>query len=112
MVAARLFFLLSFAVCLLISCKHDKPPIDPKKMEAILYDVQTAEVYSTMAGKDSVKDFGQKNEDSLAAYYAAIFKHYNISVASFKTAVEWYRARPSELDSIYSKLLPKLDANR
>ena len=101
-----------FAFCLLQSCKGDKPPIAPKRMEAILYDVQMAEVYSTMAGKDSTKDFAQKNEDSLAVYYASIFRHYGISAGEFKTAVEWYRAHPADLDSIYTKMLPKMDEGK
>lgn len=105
-----LFYLLPFTFYLTSCSKDEQPPIPRAKMETILYDVQTAEVYSTMAGKDSTKDFGQKNEDSLAVYYASIFRHYKINAEQFKTAVAWYRAHPAELDSVYAKLLPKIEA--
>ena len=47
-----------------------------------------------------------KNTDSLAGFYITIFKHYNITPEEFATSLEWYKAHPEELDSMYNKMLP------
>ena len=47
-----------------------------------------------------------KNTDSLAGFYITIFKHYNITAEEFAASLEWYKAHPEELDSMYNKMLP------
>jgi len=78
-------------------------------MEKVLLDVQLAEVYSTMASKDSTQLQGLKNNDSLAVYYKEIFTHHHIDANQFMTSLDWYRAHPEELDSVYRAVLNRLE---
>jgi hypothetical protein len=73
-------------------------------MAAILTDIHLAESYSTLL-KDSLHQSGDRNLDSLNALYQTILGHYNITLKEFNTSFEWYKKHPSELDSIYQKVI-------
>jgi hypothetical protein len=93
-----------------IACGKVKgPEISREKMEHVLLDVQLAEVYSTMAAKDSTESQGLKNDDSLAVYYKEIFDHHQVTAQQFMHSLDWYRAHPDELDSIFAHSLRTLD---
>lgn len=96
--------------CLLVSCKGEEQRLSPRKMENVLLDVQLAEVYSTLVPKDSVRhEAGGKNTDSLAAWYRSIFARHGITDAEFSKSVAWYREHPEELDSVYTRVLTRLE---
>lgn len=76
-------------------------------MQAILVDVQYAEAYSMLTQKDSSKRGNKKNIDSLSAFYAAIFKHHKVSSDDYFQSLDWYQEHPTELDSIYLKMIPE-----
>lgn len=77
------------------------------KMAQILTDIQMAEVYSTMVKKAPQQRGFDRNMDSLALYYKEIFAHYNITQQQFDESIQWYKAHPDEMDSIYVKMLPE-----
>ncbi len=89
------------------SCKQSLSGdhLPPAVMQKVLLDVNLAEAYSTSV-KDSVHRGGLKNTDSLAAFYKTIFAHYNITQAQFSASMEWYKAHPEEMDSVYNKMIP------
>lgn len=101
------FYLLP--VLVLLSCSQPKPPVPQDKMEAVLLDVELAEVYSGLVPKDSTKPIVQKNIDSLGQFYQSIFAHHHITRADFDTSLVWYRAHPVLLDTMYAHILPKLE---
>ena len=74
-------------------------------MEKVLLDVNVAESYSAMV-KDSLHRVGSKNTDSLTAYYKDIFAHHKITAEQFSTSLNWYKAHPAQLDSIYNNMIP------
>jgi hypothetical protein len=103
------FFSLLFAVTLATSCKNADAGnhLPAKQMEKILLDISLAESYSTMV-KDSTHAFGTKNYDSLTVYYKEVFEHHKVTSAQFSESLAWYKSHPTELDSIYADLLPKV----
>lgn len=94
---------------LVISCKNKAgytgSHLPPKMMQQVLLDVSLAEGYCTMA-KDSLHRAGTKNYDSLAVYYKEIFDHYKITEEQFTESLDWYKNHPSDLDTLYTKMLP------
>lgn len=76
-------------------------------MQQVLMDVNLAEAFSTVV-RDSAHKPGTKNNDSLAVYYASIFNHYKITSEQFQESLEWYKANPDKLDTIYTSLLAKV----
>lgn len=92
-----------FSAC---SNKSD-PPIGPGKMRDLLFDLQVAEAYSN--GKFEGDSLGQKanikNPDTLAYYYAMVFKRHGISQADFEQAIDWYLRHPDELTAVYAKVI-------
>lgn len=92
-----------FAAC---GNKSD-PPIGPDKMRDLLFDLQTAEAYSN--GKFEGDSLGQKanikNQDTLAYYYAMVFKRHDISQVDFEQAIDWYFRHPHELTAVYTKVI-------
>ena len=92
------------------SCKDNKKVeseahIPRDKMQKLLLDVNIAEAYSTMV-KDSLHKAPGKNYDSLAVYYRSILAHHKISADQFTNSLNWYKAHPEEMDSIYVKMIP------
>lgn len=76
-------------------------------MGKILLDLQIAETYSLGLG-DSVKNKFEKNYDSLAIFYSSILKHYNVSYEEFQDAMDWYKARPIIIDSLYNRVITQI----
>ena len=100
------------AVCFVMvffSCKPGDgdagPHLSREVMQKVMLDVNLAEAYS-ISVKDSLHKIGQKNVDSLSAYYQRIFDHYKITEQEFNTSLDWYKYHPAELDSIYAKMIP------
>lgn len=81
--------------------------ISPDVMAELMVDIQMAETYSTMV-KDSVHINGKKNPDSLAAFYKDILAHHNITMEQFSKSLEWYKAHPNEMDTLYNDMIPIL----
>jgi len=88
------------------SSKSD-PPIGADKMRDLLFDLQAAEAYSN--GKFDGDSLGQKanikNPDTLAYYYAMVFKRHGISQVDFEQAIDWYLRHPDELTAVYAKVI-------
>ena len=94
----------------LTACQRDTGyHLSRPQMEAVLTDVQLAEVYSTMVKKDSTHSEGLKDNDSLAAFYKQVFQHHDITAAQFNQSLDWYRTHPEELDSVYNGVMRRLD---
>lgn len=107
----RLVFVIIAAIGLTstLACNRDpvqqsKPPVAPELMEQILFDLQVADVYSTMLQPDSLPQVNVKNKDSLAVYYRDILSHYNMTEEELATAMQWYSEHPAELETIYGNL--------
>lgn len=93
---------------LVVSCKTDVGNHLPaKKMQAVLTDLHLAESYSMVLKNNSLSQPTTKNLDSLAVYYASIFKHHDITNEQFNSSLEWYKDHPQDLDSIYASMLPE-----
>src|SRR5690606_31454656 len=73
--------------------REDIPPLDLDRMEAVLSDIQEAEVYSSMI-PDTLHKWTNKNKDSLYRFYMEIFAHHNLDPLEFEKALAWYAARP------------------
>lgn len=104
-----LFIVIVSFTCFLPSCKQEQetPPVPEEKMGKILVDIHLAETYSQGLGDSAANKF-EKNKDSLTGFYTSILKHYNLSFKEFNEAMEWYKARPIVLDSLYGKVLIQL----
>lgn len=81
-------------------------------MQNVLMDLHLAEVYSTLAGRDSLHTGGAKNLDSLAVYYNEVFAHHKINKDEFVKSISWYRSHPDELDSAYARMIPAMEKIR
>jgi len=106
----RLSFLLLYCSSLAISCKMPEKKekyISPDVMAELMVDIHMAETYSTMV-KDSVHINGKKNPDSLAAFYKDILAHHHVTMEQFSKSLEWYKAHPNEMDSLYNNMIPIL----
>lgn len=94
----------------LSACKDDKKDILPRhKMQAILLDINVAEVYCTMTA-DSTHQKGFKNADSLARFYTEIFAHHHITKDAFDRSMAWYKAHPVEMDSLAANMMTTVEA--
>ncbi|RQO31522.1 hypothetical protein DBR32_06080 [Taibaiella sp. KBW10] len=91
------------------SCKNEEqPPIPIAKMSNILFDLQTAEDYSIGNFKDSIKQNSiEKNNDTLAYYYALTLKHHAVSAEALEDALNWYYEHPVVMDSVYKRVIDK-----
>lgn len=97
--------LLCFASC---KAPREKPPIPFREMKALMLDIHLAETYSQGLGDTTGNKF-DKNYDSLPVFYASVLKHYNLSFEEFNEALEWYRERPMQMDSLYAGVLDQLN---
>lgn len=108
-----LFFL---ALCFAGACKQseNKPPVARNKMAQVIADLQVAETYSLglHAQKDSNVLRFTKNTDSLYVFYSSILKHYKISFDDFNQAIAWYKAHPTEMDSLLNASLDCLNKSK
>jgi hypothetical protein len=102
------FFLLLLCV-LTFSCKNKSTDtgsrIPAKTMQKVLLDINLAEAYSAIV-KDTSHRTAGKNADSLASYYHNILKHYNITSKEFEESLNWYKAHPDKLDTLYNGVIP------
>ncbi len=100
-------FLLVLSFVFSACSNKSNPPIASDKMRDLLFDLQTAEAYSN--GKFEGDSLGQKanikNPDTLAYYYAMVFKRHNISQVDFEQALDWYLRHPDELTAVYNKVI-------
>lgn len=106
----RLVTLLVCFSCCTTSCKlPEKEPnhISPDIMTKLMVDIHMAETYSTMV-KDSINSNGKKNPDSLAVFYKDILAHYDVTMEQFSKSLEWYKAHPNDMDTLYNNMIPIL----
>ena len=96
------------ALLLTAGCHTEGDHLPPEKMQKVLLDIQLAEVYGSMAGTDSLKHTGLRNNDSLIVYYHEVLAHHNITLQDFTQSLNWYRRHPDQLDSVYVKAMDKL----
>ena len=103
----KLIYILLASWLLFFSCQP-KPNIIPQKdMLNILLDINIAESYSNLV-KDSLHKDGTKNIDSLTVYYKEIFAHHKITEAQFTQSLDWYKAHPETMDTLYEKIIAKV----
>lgn len=103
-------FLAAAASLILLSCNRDPAPIPRAKMAEVVRDVHLAEAWASIAGPDSLRSVvTRRNLDSLALYYRQIFRRHGVTLQDFSEAYAWYKARPGELDSVYTRVLPMLN---
>jgi len=99
--------LLLFICCGAYSCKEKAKHLSPARMTEILMDMHLAEAYAQQLPRDSMQ-VSLKNEDSLLVFNARILNHYQLSETDFKNSIEWYKAHPELLDSIYQNILTEI----
>jgi hypothetical protein len=107
LMTARYFLIASFCLLSLGCARNDtkeKAPISSDVMEQILFDLQVADVYSTMVQPDSLPPVNVKNKDSLAQYYSDILAHYKLTEEELRAAMRWYEEHPAELEAIFGRL--------
>ncbi|MBC7553659.1 MAG: DUF4296 domain-containing protein [Taibaiella sp.] len=90
----------------LAACRQRTGRLPMQQMEDVLYDINMAESYSTMA-RDNNHAGGVKNPDSLAIYYRDILAHHNIPAQSFKESMSWYKANPDSLNVMYANIMTR-----
>jgi len=89
--------------------KKERPPIPLKEMQLLMVDIHMAEAYSVGKYPDSLKKKFDKNPDSLGVYYAIVLRHHNIRLDQFKAAISWYKQHPEMLDTLYNKVLDRVN---
>ena len=95
--------------CFIFSCTESNAPhFPPDKMQAILEDLHIAESYSVIVKQDSLRRGSERDYDSLAVYYTAVFKHHNVSYKEFEENLTWYKQHPEELDSVYIRTIDSM----
>lgn len=91
------------------SCHRESAHLPPEKMAPIIAELQLADVYSGMLQKPGEPSRG-KDMDSLAVWTKAILDKHHISREEFTASLDWYRDRPDQLDSLYTRqVLPILE---
>lgn len=85
-----------------IGCNPKQTEVLPMaQMEQILYDINLAEAYSTVARHEQNLG-GAKDLDTLSSFYKAIFEHHHITLQQYEQSMQWYKTHPVQLDSLYS----------
>lgn len=102
------YLLITGCIAFSTSCKPDGPHLPKEEMQQVLLDVQLAEVYSTMTPEDTTKPASTGNPDSLAAFYNEVLAHHHVTAKEFMESLDWYRAHPNELDSVYEGAMKAL----
>jgi len=77
-------------------------------MAGILLDIHLAESYSQGLG-DSMTNKFEKNYDTLPSFYTSILKHHDVSFEDFNEAMDWYKQRPVNIDTLYGKVINQLN---
>jgi Domain of unknown function (DUF4296) len=88
-----------------IACKRNGGHLPPKEMKMVLLDVHLAEAYCTMVKDTMHKAGGTRNIDSLKVYYKRVLDHHKLTTQQFNESLDWYKAHPTELDSMYADML-------
>jgi len=103
----KVLFIALFCSGAIIGCKNNSGSdhLPPKVMQKALLDISLAEAYCTMV-KDTLHKAGTKNYDSLSVYYKEVLDHHKISQGQLSSSLTWYKNHPTELDTIYSAILP------
>jgi len=106
----RKYIPIIFTILFVAGCKPNMGSdlLPPAVMMKMLTDIQLAETYSGQVKGDPRQRAFAKNTDSLALYYKEIFAHYKVSQQQFDDNIQWYKAHPEDLDSIYVKMIPEL----
>lgn len=99
--------ILLLSLFLLTACHNNKLPegvLDEQKMINVLADLSVIDGYmSTLLYTDTLRIEGKN-------YYATVYKNHKISKAVFDKSLKYYSTQPVLLDSMYSKVIRKLDA--
>ena len=94
---------------LIFSCHApSETHLSPKKMQAVLLDLQLAEAYSIALNQDSMQRNTIRDYDSLAVFYRAVWKKHGITEAQYLESLQWYKQHPEQLDSIYNRMIPEI----
>jgi len=94
------------------SCQEkDGGHLPPEQLATVLAELHLADVYSGLLQKPGEPSHG-KNLDSLAVWTKAILAQHHISRETFSASMDWYRDRPTQLDSLYAKVIPILEQLR
>lgn len=111
---AHQFFFRALGVFLIIlsACRPAaSPEIPPEKMQHVLMDIHFAETWSTFLQRDSNDQKSMlRQEDSLASFYQAVFRHHDITLDAFLQSLDWYKRHPEKMDSIYIRMIPEASA--
>lgn len=103
----RLLFLVSFFI---LSCSNEasvpKGILQPKKMEAVLYDVILAD---ELVDFSSIRDSTFRPFAKRAALYDSVFSLHSTSKDGFKKSLQFYQGRPDLLKTILDSLQKKAD---
>lgn len=90
------------------SCDKREKHLPPEEMVPILADLHMADAYSGFL-RDTLHPEVGKNYDSLASWTKAILHKHHLTQLEFTQSMDWYRDRPTELDSLYAKVIPELE---
>lgn len=93
-----------FIILLFSSCMRPSGILNSSKMENILFDIHKAEGVLTIEGN------GYDSPDMKEAYQYKIFKKYGTTQAQFDSSLVWYSKHPKEFESIYDKVVTRLDS--
>ena len=100
----KITFVFLALICVFAACRQTFKPLPPKDLEKLLCDINFAETYSAQI-RDTLHKEAGKNIDSLNYFYQAIMKHYNLTEEQLSANIEWCKAHPEELDSVYGKMI-------
>jgi Domain of unknown function (DUF4296) len=101
----RLSYVIVFLGAFFACQNSAKAPISEATLMKVLLDVHTAEAL--------VEGENQNVRDSMAKiYYAQIFQKHNVSRIDFDSTMAIYSRHPTQLDTIYNRLLKTVKAER
>jgi hypothetical protein len=100
----RILLLLCVLLVVHTSCHSGFKPLPPRDLERLLGDINIAETYCAQI-RDTLHRESGKNIDSLGYYYRIIMKHYDLTEQTLAANIEWCKAHPEELDSVYAKII-------
>lgn len=95
--------LILFSLIFLFSCKSNKSDeiLSKKKMQAVLWDIIQADVYSNQYIKhDSTKNSAVEN----AKLQQQIFAIHKISKETFNKSYAYYQAHPNDMQAILDSI--------
>jgi hypothetical protein len=104
--------LLLFATLLLASCytTHDKSQV-PKPDDLIVRDTLIhllAEIELIESAIRDKQNLGHEIDDLNEAFYATVFKKYNVSREQFNRSMDYYKQNLEEMDDIYEDVISRL----